>query len=1152
MKIRLNSCKEYSFVRRIAGITLKVLALYFLVAGVCALQTFAAGISHAPASRLASGSWVKISVSRSGLHFLSNRQLASMGFTDPSKVGVYGYGGQRLSDILDPDTYIDDIPAAKVHRTPQGIYFYGAGPEQLVVTPEGRFKYVYNPFSTLGYYFLGEYTEEGEGPELTTGYPEILNGSPVTTFTRVLQHEVDIVSPGETGHYMVGEDLKYTPSRSFGFELIDREGGEVWVGASVMTNLVGGAAWTLDATGAQPKITAAPLTVADSYMHGDATTAWIKAEDAELNSITAKVSMGGGSANTRVARLDWVVVNYRQKISLGKTGVLLFHTSSRSVEIAGATAATIVWDVTDPADIRRVNVSAPDTQGRISFSSNQDGLRHYMAFNPDVASGASDVPVYVGKVANQNLHAHSGIEMVIFTTAQSANAARQLAEHRRRHNNMNVEVVEQGPVFNEFASGMPDVNAFRKYLKMLYDRAKSGDGVAPRYVLLMGRSSFDNRRLSASVSAFNYDLLPCWQTDEGLNDNTTFPTDDIIAFLDDYSGKEKGNDTLCVAIGRIPVTSQSQAALIVNKIIEYETASPTGAWRNRGVFIADDDDEGVHMQQTEDMISAIDASVESPFLFKEKIYLDDYDYVNGIAVAARNDFYRILDEGALWVNYIGHASSTALSGEGILNYTDVGSLYLRKLPFIYAATCDFMRWDGIDISGAEMLASTKGGGVIGVLSATRPVYIARNGMLTNRIGAMMLQRENDGSPLALGQIVMKAKNSLGNDENKLRYALLGDPAMKLLMPGYKIIVDSIDGQAFPAPESDIVLQARQDLEVTGHVEGYAGNEEIRDFRGTLYTTLYDALESHTTQGHGQAGVNFTFDSHGMRLFAGADTVADGRFRAHIAMPRDVADNYRHASLVMYAHDPAKGDAALTEDRLYVFGTVESSVEDTVPPVIEYMYLNHPDFVNGKVVNSSPVLMASVWDNHAINMSLAGIGHWMSLSLDNGAATYNDISTYYEPESLQGGKIYYPLPSLDNGAHTLTLRIWDVAGNSTSRTISFYVDSHAPIKVYDIYTDSSPATATANFYLVHDRPDAELKVEFMIYDLMGRTVWTNTSVGRADRYTTFPITWNLTDGGGRRVQRGIYLYRAVVSEMTAGATADYSAVTPTKKLAVTAR
>ena len=72
-----------------------------------------------------------------------------------------------------------------------------------------------------------------------------------------------------------------------------------------------------------------------------------------------------------------------------------------------------------------------------------------------------------------------------FTTRRFLSAAIQLAQHRRDFSRLNVEVVVQDDVFNEFASGCRDVGAFRKMLKMLYDRAEGSGGVRPGYVLMI-------------------------------------------------------------------------------------------------------------------------------------------------------------------------------------------------------------------------------------------------------------------------------------------------------------------------------------------------------------------------------------------------------------------------------------------------------------------------------------------------------------------------------------------------------------------------------------------------------------------------------------------------------------------------------------------
>lgn len=1108
---------------------------------------------HASQSRLAQGKWVKISVANSGVHFLSKQALSSMGFSNPSSVRVHGYGGRMLPDVLSPETYIDDLPVVQTLATDQGILFYASGPEWRDTDNTRNYYLKSNPFSNFGYYFLTDdaATEVPAIPE--TGYPEVPSDIHATQFLDVLHHEIDLLSPGETGHILVGEDLRYTPSRSFTFTLVDPVEGSASLGASLFINLNNASSWELEVQGVGSKKISAPSTANANNMHGTVTTSWYDFENPGNTSLTAKVTLSSTSTNSRLANLDWIALNYLRQIKLPDSGAMLaFCTSSPSVNVANATANTVVWDVTEPLAITRMNTGAPDANGKVAFTTTAKGMREYVAFNTNDASKLPS-PVFVENVANQNLHALRDIDMMIFTPMQWISAARNLANYRSTRDGINVEVVNIDQVFNEFSSGVPDVNAMRKLLKMLYDRGHDGDGKAPRYVLLFGRSTFDNRLLTASSSNLNYKPIPQWQTWIGNNDNTSYPTDDILGFLNDGSGANMATDTLSVAIGRLPATSLTQANLFVDKIMEYETSSPQGSWRNRAVFIADDDDAGVHLSQTEAMINNLQTTTGGRNTLVEKIYIDAYDYVNGVAVGAREEFYRDLDEGVLWVNYIGHASATALSGEGILNYSDVGSIYLRKLPFIYAATCDFMRWDAPETSGAEHLALTKGGGVIGAVSATRPVYISNNAYMSEAMGFHMMDKGANGQPLTIGEIMQRTKNMIPNDANKLRYVMLGDPSMRLLAPTHDIVVETVDGKEFPYDDADAVLQARQDVVLGGSIRDGITGEVMTDFNGNLSSTLYDADESLTTLGHGSSPSRITFDKHGARLFAGSDTIVAGRFQLKVAMPAEVADNYRPSSLALFAVDNDEvRTAGKVERGLYVYGTDEDAAPDTIPPVIEALYLNYPTFVNGGVVNASPMLIADISDNHAINMSLAGIGHWMSLSLDEGAITYNDVSNYYQPESVERGKLFYQLSDLEDGAHTITLRVWDAAGNSASETINFFVDNSTVMQVFEIYSDKNPASDTANFYLVHDRPDGDLKVEMMIYDMLGRIVWTNTSTGRADRYRSFPVSWDLCDNAGRRVPRGIYLYRAVVSDLNGSQGSGTATVTPTKKLAVTSR
>ncbi|MDE6488581.1 MAG: hypothetical protein K2L46_04810, partial [Paramuribaculum sp.] len=213
----------------------------------------------------------------------------------------------------------------------------------------------------------------------------------------------------------------------------------------------------------------------------------------------------------------------------------------------------------------------------------------------------------------------------------------------------------------------------------------------------------------------------------------------------------------------------------------------------------------------------------------------------------------------------------------------------------------------------------------------------------------------------------------------------------------------------------------------------------------------------------------------------------------------------------------------------------------------YAFLNHQSFSQGSVVNESPMFVAAVSDDIAINLSSAGIGHQMTLRLDE-SRTLNDVAFYYTPASdgSPSGTIAYPIEDLSEGNHTLTFRVWDTSGNSASKTLSFFVEHGAAPKIFDIFTDVNPASTEANFYISHNRPDSRLTVTIDIYDMLGHRVWTSTVTDRSDMFLSAPIHWDLNDMGGRRVGRGIYIYRATV-------TTDSGIIqSAARRIAVTAR
>lgn len=1100
--------------------------------------------TYTATSAMNSGRWVKISVQQSGMHMISLSDIRAWGFDDPSKVRVYGYGGKRLSDFLHSSEYIDDLPVVQSELTSRGIVFYAEGPHSIQIDKDDVRYLTSNPYSTLGYYFLSDAGADARDIPVEGTVPSTESAATaVTTFTDIVQHETDNFSIEQSGHLLLGEDFRFTPTRKFQFSLPGHVEGTK---ARVHSEFYAKTSGTFRLTYSENTTVIGTGSISPTDNWSAHNVDYLSFDCGEQVTLGITASNNGTLSQ---ANLDRISINYTRHLTLPAGGRLEFTLGSATAALSGAGENTRIWDVTNPLSIVRMRQGI--SGGSAVWRNDYYGERRYAAWNENATFLT---PKVAGVMKNQNLHGEPTPDMVIITHSTLRDQAERIATlHSSTVGSMRVLVVTPETIYNEFSSGTPDINGMRRMLKMFYDRGADESGHRLQYVLLLGSVNYDHRRLTAVWQRSTHATIPIWQTDNGHEANSSYSTDDFIGFLEDNSGLNISSDKLCVAIGRIPAHSASEAKIFADRLISYCTNPPGGAWRSRVMFVADNGDENIHMKQTDDMETRLRNLFKGQNMTYEKVYVDAYDQMGGLVKQARDKFMNLLNDGTVWWNYVGHSSITAMGGEGLLGLKDLSNLYLRRPPFYYGATCSFAHWDGDDYCGLEMLTLSDAGGLIGGISATRPVYITLNGILTSALGYELFATDADGSMRSIGEIYRRAKNRIGADSNKLRYVLLGDPAMHLAVPTYTARLDKIndievlpdDGESDPA-----IITALGMTRLSGAVCDHNG-QVMDSFNGYIDLTLYDAERSVTTQGRENSDAGpYIYDEQGNQLYTGRTRVTNGRWECSFVLQPEIADNFRNATLSMYAQSD---DAALTacgaNRDFYVYGYDENAIVDDLPPVIESMYLNHESFEDGDAVNCNPMLLARVSDNIGLNMSLSGIGHQMSLRIDD-YQTYSDLSQSFVPDSdgFPSGDIAYQLPELSAGPHTATLKVWDIGGNSTTATISFNVDPAQEPKIFDVYTDANPATTGANFYIAHNRPDAMLSVRIDIYDLSGRMIWSETTRGRADMYTSAPVHWNLTNSAGSRVGRGIYVYRATVMTDAVG---DYpaTAASVSKRIAV---
>ncbi len=1131
--------------------------IFLALAAIFTAANASAAATYAESSVLSSGKWVKIKVEESGIYQISKSTLSNWGFSDINKVKVFGYGGAMISEIMG-NGYVDDLPQVPVLVSGSKILFYAQSNVSWTESTSGlRFQQQQNPYATAGYYFITDRDDITVAQMATTAEATAASNKVITTSVSRLCHEQELNAPGTTGRTLLGEDFRSSTTQSFTFSLPDHvDATPVKVKVAFAAYHTSGAARSLTVTSSGKTVmtmSISPLSGTSEYDICTTASSVGTVSDAG-EKMTLQLAFPTGSS-ARLANLDYITVNYLRNLRLSENSIDFRSNTAQCRDsvfsIAGFADGAQIWDITTAYAPKSVNHTVSGSTA--TFRQTESGKCEYIAFNP---SATFPSPTLVGNVSNQDIHTLETPTMLIITPAAYKSQAESLAAFHRSHDSMKVQVLTDDQVYNEFSSGTPDAMAYRKVAKMWYDRTAavaehSNDKF--RYLLLFGRAVFDNRRISTQAKALSYPTLLTWESEDYTSESSSFNTDDVYGYLEDGSNAGRTSSRkMCIGIGRIPVKSTTEASDIVQKISDYATNADMGNWKTRIMMIADDGDSGVHMRDSNNAIDSLKIHGAGNYLI-QRLFLDSFTATSSGSghtfPEARTQMLQNFKNGVLFTSYVGHANPTSWTHNSLLRWPDIENEFYYSHPtFMFTGTCEFTRWDSPSESGGEVVFLNSRGGAIGLITASRVTAISGNGDLTRAVGAEMFRPMDNGEMPRIGDVIKNVKNnysythtrytsstgqvntSTKNLEHCLKYALIGDPALRLKYPKYSIQLTAVDGTATDGdvkPET----KARQEVTLEGKVVDADGTA-VATYNGSLTATIYDAEVSITTNGYYEGGndtdekCRVTYQDHTNRLYIGSDSIRSGAFKFKFRMPAGIVNNYTPALVSFYASNDSE-DAVGESTDFYIYGFDESPIDDTTGPEIRTLALNTTSFKDGDTVNETPFLIADVYDESGINISTADIGHSITAIVD-GKTTISGLENYFTQDADGLSHINYQMDELTEGSHTLMLRVWDVVGNMSEKTITFNVAKGVKPQLFKIYSTANPAKEKADFYIEHDRPDAVLTVNLGVYDMMGHTVWTTTTTGRSDMFKSMPITWNLTDGSGCRVQRGIYIYRATVS------------------------
>ena len=203
----------------------------------------------------------------------------------------------------------------------------------------------------------------------------------------------------------------------------------------------------------------------------------------------------------------------------------------------------------------------------------------------------------------------------------------------------------------------------------------------------------------------------------------------------------------------------------------------------------------------------------------KRIYLDAYTRVTGSNGNRYPDVEKIIkdeiESGVTVMNYIGHSSKIGWTAEHVLTQNQAASMYNDKLGFWITASCQFTQYDALVRSGGEDLVLNPNGGAIAIFSPARVVFDDKNDKVNQAVFENLFTRNEDGTQMRLGDICRLSKNHIMNDSNKMSFALLGDPMLRLAYPECNVVTDSItllEGGLYDT------LSALSVMKVYGHIE----------------------------------------------------------------------------------------------------------------------------------------------------------------------------------------------------------------------------------------------------------------------------------------------------------------------------------------------
>jgi photosystem II stability/assembly factor-like uncharacterized protein len=456
-----------------------------------------------------------------------------------------------------------------------------------------------------------------------------------------------------------------------------------------------------------------------------------------------QVTLISGAGQNDVSLVDYIRVTYQRAYKANNNALKFTAQANQQISIGGFTSNDLrVVDVTNPAGpqetpglVKQQN----DGSYTLTVAAAGTGTRTLMAF----AANQARTPAGVAANRPSSWRKPSqGADLLIITRNELFASLDALKNHRQSQG-LSVAMIDFEDLCDEFSWGHKSPQAVKDFLAL----AKSSWKKAPRYVLFVGRSSYDPKNY---LGHGEYDLVSSRLID----------TDNMETSCDDCQADFNEDGLAEMAVGRLPVRNAQEAAAVVAKLISYDRSTPS-----EEVLVVADTTEGFNFEA---------ASFRLKELVPGNIRVNEVNRGRLGDGTARNELLTAINRGQKIVNYTGHGSLSQWRGNLLTSPDGAGLTNRDHLSVFIMMTClNGYFSDPVVESLAESMLKSNGGAV---------AVWASTGMTDPGGQAAMnqeLYRQMFASGGRLGDAALAAKAQVKDLNLRKTWLLFGDPTTRL-------------------------------------------------------------------------------------------------------------------------------------------------------------------------------------------------------------------------------------------------------------------------------------------------------------------------------------------------------------------------------------